>query len=584
MKKFTGIPASSGIAIGKAFLFLEEDFPEIPRYAIKKNQIDSEWERLFKAIGEASEEIKALHERAAREMSKEQADIFEAHLLMLEDVEFQGQIKERLKTDLQNIEWIVWDMSHELTMRLMSSPDPVFRERAVDISDVSRRILGKLLSITRFSLADLSQDVVLVVHDLLPSNVLNMNKARVKGLVMDMGGRTSHTAILARAFNIPAVLGLSDITGEIKNGDKLVVNGETGEVIVNPDRPALARNESAISEFRKMNAELLALGDLPAETRDGRRVILKANIEVPEEADQVVRYGAEGIGLYRSEFLFLTPGTAAEEDEQYRAYRSVLKALGDFPVTIRTMDVGGDKLLPDLQVTDEKNPLLGWRAIRFSLAHPELFKTQLRAILRASVDGNARIMFPMIAGIEELEQALALLEEARRECRKQGRPFTEDIEVGTMIEVPSAAMTADILAERSAFFSIGTNDLVQYTLAADRGNERVSYLSQPNHPAVLRFLKMTIDAAHRRGIQAAMCGELAGEPSVTPLLLGLGLDEFSMAASSIPLVKRIIRGVSMEHCRALAEQALGCTSYHQVNSLLAEWMAGHIPSGSDYGI
>jgi phosphotransferase system enzyme I (PtsI) len=579
MKKFTGIPASSGIAIGKAFLYLEEDFPEIPRYAIKKNQIDGEWERLLAAIGEASEEIRALYERAVREMSKEQADIFEAHLLMLEDVEFQAQIKERLKADLQNIEWIVWDISHEVTLKLMSSPDPVFRERAADISDVSRRIFDKLLSITRFSLADLSEDVILVVHDLLPSNVLNMNKARVKGLVMDMGSRTSHTAILARAFNIPAVLGLSDITREIKDGDKLVVNGGTGEVIVNPDRPALVRNESALSEFRKRNDELLALGDLPAETLDGRRVILKANIEVPEEAEQAGRYGAEGIGLYRSEFLFLTPGAAADEETQYRAYSHVLKTMGDLPVTIRTMDVGGDKLLPNLQAVNEKNPLLGWRAIRFSLANPELFKTQLRAILRASADGNARIMFPLISGIEELEGALALLEEARRECRERGYAFAEHIEAGTMIEVPSAAMTADILAERSDFFSIGTNDLIQYTLAADRGNGQVSYLGQPNHPAVLRFLKMTIDAAHRRGIPAAMCGELAGDPSVTPLLLGLGLDEFSMTASSIPLVKRIVRGVRLEHCRALAEQALGCTSCGQVNSLTTEWMAGHFPSG-----
>jgi phosphotransferase system enzyme I (PtsI) len=584
MKKFCGIPASSGIAIGKAFLYLEDDFPEIPRYAVKKNQIDSEWARLLQAMKKSSEEIKVLHERAAREMSKEQADIFEAHLLMLEDVEFQEQIKERLKADQQNIEWIVWDISRELTLKLTASPDPLFRERAVDIFDVSHRILDKLLSINRFSLANLTQDVILVVHDLLPSNVLNMNKARVKGLVMDMGSRTSHTAILARAFNIPAVLGLSDITKEIKNGDRLVVNGAAGEVIVNPDRPALVQNESAISEFRKMNDDLLTLRELPAETLDGVRVALKANIEVSEEADQVLGYGAEGIGLYRSEFLFLTPGKTAGEEEQYRAYSYVLKALGKLPVTIRTMDVGGDKLLPDLQNWNEKNPLLGWRAIRFSLAHPELFKIQLRAMLRASMDGNIRIMFPMISGIEELEQALGLLEEARTECRNQGYGLAEHIEVGTMIEVPSAVMTADILAERSDFFSIGTNDLVQYTLAADRGNERVSYLGQPNHPAVLRFLKMAIDAAHRRGIRAAMCGELAGDPSVAPLLLGLGLDEFSMTASSIPQVKRIIRGVRMEHCQSLAEQALGSASCFQVNSLVEDWLAEYIPSGWVYGI
>ncbi|MDR1238593.1 MAG: phosphoenolpyruvate--protein phosphotransferase [Treponema sp.] len=576
MKKFTGIPASSGIAIGKAFVYLEEDFPEIPRYSIRKNQVETEWARLLKAIVEAVEEVQVLQERAVREMSKEQADIFAAHLLMLEDLDFQDQIKDRLRGNLQNIEWTVWDISHEVALKLMSSPDPLFRERAVDISDVSRRIMDKLLSITRFSLADLDQDVILVVHDLLPSNALNMNKAHVKGLVMDMGSRTSHTAILARAFNIPAVLGLSDITQEINNGDRLVVNGGTGEVIVNPGRPELARTENAISAFRKMNDDLLALRNLPAETLDGRRALLKANIEVPEEADQALRYGAEGIGLYRSEFLFLTPGKTAEEEEQYEAYRHVLKTMGDLPVTIRTMDVGGDKLLPDLQ-GDEKNPLLGWRAIRFSLAHPELFKTQLRAILRASVDGNTRIMFPMISGVEELEEALVLLEEARSECRNLGYAFAENIEVGAMIEVPSAAMTADILAERSDFFSIGTNDLVQYTLAADRGNERVNYLGQPCHPAVLRFLQMIIDAAHRKGIRAAMCGELAGDPAVTPLLLGLGLDEFSMTASSIPQVKRIIRGVSMEQCRVLAEEALRSTSYRHVNSLVTGWLAEHFP-------
>jgi phosphotransferase system enzyme I (PtsI) len=583
MKKLTGVPASSGIAIGKAFLYLEEDFPEIPRYAIKKNQVDAEWERLFKAIGEASEEVKALHQRAGREMSRDQADIFAAHLLMLEDVEFQGQIKERLKTDLQNIEWIVWDVSHNLALKLMSSPDPVFRERAVDISDVSHRILDKLLSITRFSLADLSQDVILVVHDLLPSNVLNMNKARVKGLVMDMGSRTSHTAILARAFNIPAVLGLSDITGEIKNGDTLVVNGETGEVIVNPDRPMLARNESAISEFRRMSDDLLALGNLPAETLDGCRVALKANIEVPEEADQAVRYGAEGIGLYRSEFLMLTPGQPAEEETQYRAYSRVVKAMGDKPVTIRTVDLGGDKISPDLQTGEEKNPLLGWRAIRYSLAYPEVFKTQLRAILRSSADGNVGIMFPMISGIEELEEALAVWEEAKAECRRRKQPYAAHIETGCMIEIPSAAMTADVLAEKAGFFSIGTNDLIQYTLAVDRGNEKVTYLAQPFHPAVLRLLKKIIDTAHAGGIKAAMCGELAGDPFAAGLLLGFGLDEFSMAASSVPLVKRIIRGVSLESCRALADEALKCVSYQTVNSLVKSWMKEHFPGDEGDG-
>ncbi|MDR3343594.1 MAG: phosphoenolpyruvate--protein phosphotransferase [Treponema sp.] len=577
MKTLTGIPVFSGIAIGKAFLYLEDDFPEIPRYSIRKNQVEAEWKRLLRANVEAMEEVKVLHEQASREMSKEQADIFEAHLMMLEDTVFQEQIKERLKTTLQNIEWVVWSIAHELVQKLMASPDSDLRERAIDISDVSRRILSKLLSITKKSLADLSQDVILVAHDLLPSDVLTMNKDRVKGIAMDMGSRTCHTAILTRAFEIPAVLGLSTLTREINDGEKLVIDGASGVVSINPDKTALDQYEGISRQYRKKGDELLALRDLPAETTDGYRVTLKANIEVPEEAAQVSRYGAEGIGLYRSEFLLLTSGQAAEEERQYQVYRQVLEAMGTLPVTIRTMDSGGDKQLPNFQSPNEKNPLLGWRAIRFSLARPELFKTQLRAILRASVHGNARIMFPMISGIEELEQARAILEEAKDECRHKGQVYTEDIAVGSMIEIPSAAMTADILAQRSDFFSIGTNDLIQYSLAVDRGNEKVDYLAQPFHPAVLRFLKKTIDAAHKQGIKAAMCGELAGDPSATVLLLGLELDTFSMTASAIPQVKQIIRGVDLESCRVLANKALECTSYHHVTGLVAAWMADHFP-------
>jgi phosphotransferase system enzyme I (PtsI) len=387
-----------------------------------------------------------------------------------------------------------------------------------------------------------------------------------------MGGYTSHIAILVRSFGIPAVLGLSSLTKEVNAGDILVVDGETGEVIINPGRVALVKYHGTIKQYERERGKLLSLAELPAETTDGCRVVLKANIEMPEEAEQVLRYGAEGIGLYRSEFLFLTPGQAAEEEVQYEAYSRVLKALGDLPVTIRTLDVGGDKVSPSLHASGEKNPLLGWRAIRMCLAMPDLFKTQLRAILRASVHGKARIMFPMISGIEELEQALALLEEAKAECRQKGQGFAEHIDVGTMIEIPSAALTAGILAQKSAFFSLGTNDLLQYTLAVDRGNEKVGYLSQPFHPAMLRLLKMTIDAAHAGGIKAAMCGELAGSVLAAPVLLGLGLDEFSMTASSIPQVKRIIRGISLEDCRVLAEKVLASASYGHTHAMVNAWL------------
>ncbi|MDR0316043.1 MAG: phosphoenolpyruvate--protein phosphotransferase [Treponema sp.] len=563
MKTFTGIPASPGFASGKAFVYQGDAPLEIPRYSVTEAELSAEWERLQKALAEAAGEIKALYERANREMGREQADIFKAHLFMLEDFDFHEQIKEKLHKNLLNVEWIVWDVSREISQKLMRSPEPLFRERAVDITDVSRRLIDNLLSVTRSrsTLADLDEDVILVSHDLLPSDTLIMNKSRVKGLALDEGSRTSHTAILARAFNIPAVLGLSLVSREIRDGETVALNGSSGIVIVDPDQQTLARQEDEEKLERKQTNRLNALRDLPAETTDGCRVTLKANIEFPEEAEKVLHYGAEGIGLYRSEFLFITPGNAAEEDTQYQAYSHVLKTMGTLPVTIRTIDVGGDKIVPDLQVaqgqyTSEKNPLLGLRAIRFSLEYPELFKVQLRAILRASVYGNVRIMFPMISGIEELDQAHVLLDQARAECTAKGQAFAPNIETGVMIEIPSAAMTSDILAEKSDFFSIGTNDLIQYTMAVDRGNEKVSHLGEYHHPAVLRFLKRIIDAAHEKGIKAAMCGELAGDPAATAILIGLGLDEFSMNASSIPLVKQVIRETSLESCKSLAAECL----------------------------
>jgi phosphotransferase system enzyme I (PtsI) len=511
-------------------------------------------------------------------MSKEQADIFAAHMMMLDDPMFRDQLIDSFKETSLNIEWAVWDVARDMMQKMMSSSDPLFRERAVDINDVSKRLLNQLLGVKRASLAELDEDVIVVAHDLLPSEVITMNRKRVKGIVMDAGSRTSHTAILARAFEIPAVVGTGNGTRIIKNEDILILNGNTGEVYVNPGKKDLANFEKATTLYNLRMEEFLSFRDLPAETKDGALVMVNANIEIPEEAEQVLTYGAEGIGLYRSEFLFLSPGQSAEEERQVSAYTQVLKAMGNRPVTIRTVDIGGDKILPDFQATDEKNPLLGWRAIRFSLALPELFKTQLRAILRASVHGNVKIMFPLISGVEEIEQAKTFLNEAKDECRAAHQSFAEDIDVGIMIEVPSAALTADILAERADFFSVGTNDLIQYSLAVDRGNERVNYLAKPTHPAVLRFLKHTIDSAHRRGITAAMCGEMAGDARLTALLLGLGLDEFSMAAQSIPRVKRVIRSLNMEDCRKLADEALRGISWRQNSQLVDEWMAEHCPS------
>jgi phosphotransferase system enzyme I (PtsI) len=577
MKKLTGIPASPGIFVGTAFLFLESESPDIPRFSIPKRQTGEELKRLDKAINDAMEELSLIHERAVREMSREQADIFAAHIMMLDDPDFKDRLKTRFNETHLNMEWVVWDVVREMMQKMQASPDPLFRERSVDINDISRRLLSQLLRIKRISLAGLDRDVIVVAHDILPSEILTMNRSRVKAVITDEGGRTSHVAILTRAFGIPAVLGLATATKEISEGDTLMVNGATGEVFVNPAERELEGFKEEGVRYNRQLEESMSGKNLPAETRDGARIILKANIEIPEEADQALNYGAGGIGLYRSEFLFLTMGQAAEEEIQYQAYTRVIKALEGRPVTIRTIDIGGDKILPDFRAADEKNPLLGWRAIRFSLALPELFKTQLRAILRASVNGNVKILFPLISGIEELKQAREFLEEAKAECRAKGQAYAEGIEVGPMIEVPSAAVIADILATYSDFFSIGTNDLIQYSLAVDRGNERVNYLARSTHPAILRLLKNVIDLAHQAGIKAAMCGEMAGDPGCTALLLGLGLDEFSMTAQAIPHIKRIVRKLSMEDCRKLAEEVLRGNSWKQNAALVESWMAEHCP-------
>jgi len=572
MTKFSGIPVSAGIASGKAFLYLEGDFPEITMYSVEKKQRGAEISRFHAAVARAAAEVQELKKKAEKEMSREHAAILGAHLMMLDDPEFHEQILGKFEETGLNMEWVVYDAARAMMEKMMASPDPVFRERAVDINDVSRRLIYKLLDVSRMSLAELTKDVIIVARDLLPSELLTMRRERVKGFVLDTGGKTSHTAILARAFGIPAVLGVSTATKTINNDDTLIVDGDNGHVYVNPDNKTFSAYRQSASGNKKRSAEFAAMKDLPAETKDGRRVSLEANIELPEEAGETLKFGAEGIGLYRSEFLFLTPGKSADEETQFQSYRTVLEAFGELPVTVRTVDIGGDKILPDFHdISDERNPLLGWRAIRFSLALPDIFKTQLRALLRASVHGHLRILFPLISGVEELEQALVLLEEAKEECRKKQQSFADNIETGVMIEVPSAAVTADILAEKAGFFSIGTNDLIQYAIAVDRGNGKVNYLAQPCHPAVLRLIKRTIDAAHGKGLRAAMCGEMAGDPAYTAALLGLGLDSFSMAAASIPKVKRVVRSVTLEDCKTLAQDLLSGRGWHENAALVNSW-------------
>lgn len=566
-----GISVSPGIAIGKVFFYLDEKV-KVPMYSISEEEIANEKIRYEDAIGRAAAELTDLKARNSAEMGKEERGVLDSHILMLQDPEFAKQVEANLITDLKNVEWILHQTIEDLVDKLDNSSERYLRERSQDIRDISKRVLNHLMLRDRISLADISVPIILATHDLLPSDVLAMNKSMVKGIAMDAGGKTSHTAILARAFEIPAVLGLSRITRYVHTGEEIIVDGNAGIVIINPDAQAKKDYLSSSKRWHRREKDLLTLNELPAETLDGKSIKLMVNIEVPEETESAIAHGSDGIGLYRSEFLFLQPDGLASEERQYQAYRSVLETMGGRSVTIRTLDLGGDKVLPSMKNIDEKNPILGWRAIRFCLSKKGLFIQQLRALLRAANHGNLQIMFPMISGIEELEDALEVLEDAKESLKRDGVEVKNDIPVGIMIETPSAALTADILAKKASFFSIGTNDLIQYTLAVDRGNERIAYLYEPFHPGVIRLIQIVIKHAHNAGIPVSMCGEMAGDPLAAVILLGLGLDIFSMSAFTIPVIKKIIRSVSIRDAEDLCRDISEMRSAVEIDKYVYDWM------------
>jgi phosphotransferase system enzyme I (PtsI) len=564
MVELAGISASPGIALGKVFLLLEEKLV-IPKFEISPAQAASEIERFLIAARAARDEVKELA------TSKEHA-LLDAQLLMFDDPEFHDTIRRGIELDHRNAEWVVLETVEALSAKLARSPNAYLKERAVDLNDIGRRIMSHLVYRERAGLSAIQEPVVLVTHNLMPSDALALNKKFILGIATDVGGKTSHTAILARSLEIPAVLGLSDISHRILGGDELVVDGNRGTVTLSPDKKTRTMYQRRKSEWERKYVLLRELKDLSAETRDGKLIRLDANIEVPEEVESVLTHGADGIGLFRSEFLFLQPGRFPSEEDQFRSYRAVLTAMGDRSVTIRTLDLGGDKVMPGFPLGSEANPILGWRAVRFCLSRPDIFKTQLRALLRASVHGRLRIMFPLISGAGELERITALLEETKEDLVREGIPFRENIPIGIMIEVPSAAMTSDILAVKVDFFSIGTNDLIQYSLAVDRGNERVAYLYEPFHPGVLRLIKLTIDNAHAHSVPVGMCGEMAGDPLATVVLLGLGLDSFSMGAIGIPPIKRIIRSVGAMEAEGFVRSLLPMLSGAEIEAAVRVWM------------
>jgi phosphotransferase system enzyme I (PtsI) len=567
MRELKGIASSPGTAIGPAFLFLDDYNVSIPSYLIPHDQISVEYARYEAAVASAKKEIEILRDKAKKVAGEEQAAIFEAHLMMLEDPEITQRIKSELESSLQNVEFIIFNMEREIVEQLSSSQDPYMEERVSDVHDVIRRILGHLMNKERISLADIDTDVIVVAHDLLPSDMIGMARGKIKGIATEAGGRTSHAAILARAFDIPAVLGIGPFIADLKIGTLVIVDGDRGVVFIDPDESAMQKERAAKLLRLARQREFSTIKSIPATTKDGTRILLNANIEVPDEVKAVIDSGADGIGLFRSEFLFLGGHIPGEED-QFRAYKAVVDSMEGKPVTIRTLDIGGDKVLPELGPQDEKNPLLGWRAIRFCLTRTDVFKTQLRAILRASKFGEVRIMFPMISTLDELIRARGILEESQWECRSHGCEIPERIKTGIMIEVPSAALCSDILARSADFFSIGTNDLTQYTLAADRGNERVAYLSEPYNPAVLRLIATTIQNAENAKIDVSLCGEMAADPAAAVLLTGMGLRNLSMSSVAIPSIKRTLMSMTIKEAQNIAKTALRMTTSTQVSSFM----------------
>ena len=581
MKVVEGIMVSPGIAIGPACLHAPDSLT-VPSYDISTGQISSELERFQSARAKAVQDIEVLLQRGTPQLGEMERKLLNSHLLMLNDPQFHDEVNRTLKESKKNVEYVLREVEETLAKKLESSEDEYLQERSLDIRDISNRLLSHLLYRKRRSLMEIDKECVLVAHNLLPSDIIAMNREKIVGIATDFGGKTSHVAILARAFEIPAVLGLSEVTTFVCNDEMIILDGNRGLVIVEPDEATLNDYISSREAWQQHELQLLNLNELRAETRDGKLVQLESNIEVPDEIDSVLAHGADGIGLFRSEFLYIVPQKFPDEEEQLQAYNRVLEAMKPRSVTIRTLDLGGDKIIPGVVPGGESNPILGWRAVRFCLSKPEVFKSQLRALLRASVHGNLKIMFPMISGVEELEITLGILEEAKEELRRLGQPFDENIPVGIMIEVPSAAFTSDILARKVSFFSIGTNDLIQYMIAVDRENERIAYLYEPFHPGVLRLIQMVVDSAHSNGIPVGMCGEMAGDPYAAVILLGLGLDEYSMSAIGIPMIKRIIRSVTISEAEELVGTIMEMKSSQEIDRCVRTWMEERFDFISQY--
>ncbi|MFC1236135.1 phosphoenolpyruvate-protein phosphotransferase PtsI [Vibrio sp. F74] len=568
----SGILASPGIAFGKALL-LQEDEIVLNTHSISDDQVEAEVKRFYEARDKSAYQLDIVKQKALETFGEEKEAIFEGHIMLLEDEELEAEILTLVKHDKMHVDNAIYTVIEEQAVALESLDDEYLKERATDIRDIGSRFVKNALGINLVSLSNIDEEVILVAYDLTPSETAQINLDYVLGFACDIGGRTSHTSIMARSLELPAIVGTNNVTAQVKNGDMLILDAINNKIIVNPSEAELTEARSIRDTFIAEKEELAKLKDLTAITTDGHRVEVCGNIGTVKDCDGIIRNGGEGVGLYRTEFLFMDRTSLPTEEEQYQAYKEVAEAMEGEAVIIRTMDIGGDKDLPYLDLPQEMNPFLGWRAIRISLDRREILRDQLRGILRASAHGKLRIMFPMIISVEEIRELKQAIEEYKAELRAEDLAFDEQVEIGVMVETPAAAAIAHHLAKEVSFFSIGTNDLTQYTLAVDRGNELISHLYNPLSPAVLTVIKQVIDASHKEGKWTGMCGELAGDERATLLLLGMGLDEFSMSGISIPSVKKIIRGADYAEVKAMADEALEMATAAEIEAHVEKFIA-----------
>ncbi|MBN6070692.1 phosphoenolpyruvate-protein phosphotransferase PtsI [Aggregatibacter actinomycetemcomitans] len=568
----SGIPASPGIVFGKA-LVLKEEKIVLDTQKIKDSQIEDEVARFYAGRDAAVKQLNSIKDRAYQSLGEEKAAIFEGHLMILEDEELEEEIIDYLRSNHVNAAVAANVIIDQQVAMLSEIDDEYLKERAGDIRDIGNRLIKNILGMHIVDLGEINEEAILVAYDLTPSETAQLNLDKVLGFVTDIGGRTSHTSIMARSLELPAIVGTNNVTHKVNTGDYLILDALNNVVYVNPSREEIQRLKALQAKLAEEKAELAKLKDLPALTLDGHRVDVVANIGTIRDVEGAERNGAEGVGLYRTEFLFMDRDQLPTEEEQFIAYKEVVEAMNGNLVVLRTMDIGGDKELPYLNLPKEMNPFLGWRAIRIALDRREILHAQLRAVLRASAYGKLAVMFPMIISVEEIRELKSVVEKLKVELRNEGKAFDEDIQIGVMVETPAAAVNAGFLAKEVDFFSIGTNDLTQYTLAVDRGNELISHLYNPMSPSVLNLIKQVIDASHAEGKWTGMCGELAGDERATILLLGMGLDEFSMSAISVPRIKKLIRNVNFQDAKALAEKALQQPTAAEIESLVSDFLS-----------